>query len=533
MIWVFTLLILISCRSVFDSRRAVSDESRQAMVVLIVIDQMRPDYLYNFRYMWRYFFRECLDSCIIFWNAIHDHFPTYTAVGHATIATGLPPSMHGIVGNSWIEKYAGKIAYCIPEFPAKPYDNLLAPTISDWLRLYFPDSRSACVSLKDRASVLMCGRSADIAIWFSDSEGKWVSSPVYPAYDIVNRLAGNTPQDIEDLLPAYWIPHPLVNRLFISDSAEWEHAPSFWNSARFPHAVKEVFRAYPSVLRFSPSGIFETFRRASQLIQLLGMGTDSITDFLGISISTTDYVGHTFSPHSMEFVDLYIKLDSALASWLNWLNEYLGGRSALIVITADHGVAPNPMYAINRLGMKFCRSVPGLSSKWKDSLNAYLIDRLHIDKMPVIGIVNQQVYINPALSHRVREMCKKLIRDWLREKPAVKDVWMLPEELGYMPDFLQRSYHPGRSGDVLFLLRECVVEYPLYGATHGSHYDYDSRVPVLVFYIGRKNKPVQTWERVSIRGLAPWILFELGIMPYLPQFETSFISVMETVGSVN
>jgi predicted AlkP superfamily pyrophosphatase or phosphodiesterase len=315
---------------------ASSGTEAPRLVLLVAVDQMRYDYLPRFAERFTGGFRHLLDEGAVFTNANLDHYPSVTAVGHATMLTGAPPSLSGIIGNDWYDR-AEKRNVTSVEDPAtrrigsgeaigsSPH-RVRVSTVGDELQMAHPDSRVISMSMKDRSAILMGGRMADLALWWDNQTGVFVSSTWY---------AQELPQwvrSFNDTRPAdAWV------------GKEWramgEGGEEGALLGRLPDAPGPGY--YGGVYN-SAFGNDLLVELAEAALQEEGLGTRDATDILAVSFSCNDAVGHGRGPHSAQVEDITVRTDRALGRLLDAIDRQVGLARTVVVVTADHGVAPVP-----------------------------------------------------------------------------------------------------------------------------------------------------------------------------------------------
>lgn len=351
------LLIIIAIAFAVNSYAQKSNQpTKPKLVIGIVVDQMRWDFLY--RYTERYGnegFKRMLNEGFEVENTYINHTPSKTAVGHATIFTGSVPALHGITGNSWVEHNTYKSVYCMEDSTVSAVGvapdtksgrmsprNLLVNTITDELRLATNfRSKVVGISFKDRAAILPAGHAANGAFWYDDNSARFITSSYYmkelPVW--VNQF--NDRKEPEKLMSQPWNTlYPIQTYKQSSrDNAEWEGKFKGQKTATFPYDLPMIYKAKKSSIRATPFGNDLTISFAKAAIEgyKLGMGVE--TDFLTINFTSTDAAGHQFGPNSIEVEDIYLRLDKSLGQFLKYLDTKFGKGGYLLFLTADHGGA--------------------------------------------------------------------------------------------------------------------------------------------------------------------------------------------------
>lgn len=496
------------------------------LVVGLVIDQMRWDYMYRFNALYgEGGFKRLLKDGFSAENTFIPYVPTYTAVGHTCIYTGSVPAISGIVGNNWFDKTTGKNVYCTDDSTVSGVgssskwgkmspDNLWVTTITDELRLSNNfKSKVIGVALKDRGSILPAGHSANAAYWYD--AGKWITSTHYmtalPAWvDQFNGkdLAGKyMSRDWTTLLP------PGSYNLSTEDDKPYENNINGEKTVTFPHKLSlipenikyESFRTTPFANTF-------TFDFAKAAIENENLGKNTVTDFLAVSISSTDYIGHAFGPNSVEIEDTYLRLDRDIADFLTYLDAKLGKGNYTLFLSADHAVAHIPAFLAEH-------KIPGGNFEdgdLKKELNQVIETSFGVANV-VLSLQNYQVYLNIAeLEKQGKDVAavKKTVIKTLQEKPFIITAFetdklaavTLPEPQKTM---LANGYNNKRSGDIQFTLKPGYFDGGKKGTTHGLWNPYDAHIPCVFF--GWGVKPGKTNRETYMTDIAPTIAAMLHI----------------------
>lgn len=528
--------MLISLLLSFFPLAAIPQKQRPSapkLVVGIVVDQMRPDYLYRFRSkLGDKGFMRLLQGGYTCRNTHFNYSPTYTAPGHASIYTGTTPSVHGIAGNDWYDRKEGQAVYCTYDSTVRGVGSegregrmspsrLLTTTITDQLQLCTGmRSKVIGISLKDRGAILPAGRSADAAYWFDGVTGNWITSTWYM------KELPKWMKDFNDRRwPDLYLSKPWETALPIeeyrecdADDNSYEAAFKGENRPVFPHDLPKLRGTGFDLVRRTPFGNTMTKDLAIAAIEGEAMGQDSITDFLCISFSATDYVGHQFGPNAIETADTYVRLDKDLAALLAYLDEAIGKNQYLLFLTADHACAENPKHLYDlRLPGGFIDSdtVTGriknyLTTMYKNEgyFLRYMNDQIFLDsdRMASDGLNIQQV--EEGLGLHLRENINGMY-DYLTGTGMQKSAYGEPFRSN-----VQRGWYPGRSGNV-WMMQLPGWTSRLYGddgtcgTTHGSPYPYDTHAPL--YWYGWNIPQGSTAVPVAITDIAPTLAFLLNI----------------------
>lgn len=471
-------------------------------VICVSVDQLRADYLTRFRDAFSPDgFRRILEQGQASPDCRYPYSYTVTAAGHASLMTGQMPSIHGIVGNNFFVRELGKGVYCvgddetrtvdrtgITQFPGFSPKYLDAPTVGDYLEQQTGGRAiTFSISWKERSSILMAGRRADQVFWFEDELGQFVTSTYYgqklPQWLIdwnaagkQNSYVGKTwePLKDKDFYPRYCTP----------DDQAGEAKGHFPNT--FPKAfVQELAPAYYSQLGISPFGDDMTFDAAKAGIKALGIGKDADPDLVTLSLSCFDKMGHTYGPDSWEMADALLRLDLALGDFLKFLDAEIGEGKYALILSADHGVATLP--EVNQM-----RRIPGgrvPSKALMTDADTYLQGKLGAlpeGKMYIARYEDPYVILDPAMSEDMKAKAVQLLLDWLPMQEGIANAFSRSQlsstiaPVGTPLGAAQRTYHPGRSGDVFVTVARnyFMGSYPS-GTTHSGPYDYDQGVPLL------------------------------------------------------
>lgn len=499
---------------------------RPKLVVGLVIDQMRWDYLYRYDALYSANgFKRLLKEGFTAENTLIPYLPTYTAVGHTCIYTGSIPAITGIIGNNWYDPYEQKWVYCTDDSTVNTVGNtgkagkmspanLWTTTITDELRLATNfKSKVIGVALKDRGAILPAGHSANAAYWYD--AGKWISSTHYmtslPNWvtkfndkDIAGKYMGS---DWNTLLPAD------KYDLSTEDDKPYENTIKGEKTVTFPHKLsaiegKDKYEAF----RTTPFANSFTFDFAKAAVENEMLGKNSVTDFLTVSISSTDYVGHTFGPNSVEIEDTYLRLDRDIADFLNYLDTKVGKGNYTLFLSADHGAAHIPAFLAEH-------NIPG--GAFEDAgilkeLNTKIEEKLSVKKA-VQTVMNYQVYLNKK---GIKEQGKSIeevtafIISTLKEKDFIVNAVELDElQEAALPqpqkDMMINGYNPKRSGDIQFTFKPGYFDGWTKGTTHGAWNPYDAHIPCLFF--GWGVRPGKTFRTTSMADIAPTIAALLKI----------------------
>ncbi|WP_142687250.1 alkaline phosphatase PafA [Chitinophaga polysaccharea] len=497
------------------------------LIVGIVVDQMRWDYLY--RYYDRYEaggFKRMLGDGFSCENTFISHLPSFTAVGHSTIYTGSVPAIHGITGNDWPDQLSGRKWYCTEDTTVQPVGtsssagrmsprNLLASTITDELKLATNfRSKVVGVSLKDRASILPAGHTANGAFWLDDSNASFVTSTWY-----MKELPGwvkrfNDRKVPQQLMSKPWETLYPINTYVQSseDNAPWEGTFPGEKAPVFPHALKDVYKKDPGSLRSTPNGNTLTLDFAKTAIEGYDLGNNTVTDFLTINCASTDYVGHKYGPNSIEVEDTYLRLDKDLSAFFSYLDQRVGKGNYLVFLTADHGAA----HALKFMEEHKLPSGQTESRKLVAGLDSTLNARFGVSKL-VLSFMNYHVSFDKAkiaASKLDYDAVKKETVKYFEAQPGIQfaadldniGTNPLPEPLNTMAI---NGYNRKRTGSVIVIPEPGWFEGSLKGTTHGNWNPFDIHIPLV--FMGWHVKHGASNETVHMTDIAATLAAMLHI----------------------
>ena len=508
-------------------------DSRPRLVVGIVIDQMRPDYLtrYGARFGNDGFVRLMRQGhqCK---NVNYNYAPTTTAPGHASIYTGTVPAIHGIAGNDWYDHHEGRNVYCTSDSSVSGIGGtgregqmsparLLTTTVTDQLQLATRfKSKVIGISLKDRGAILPAGRSANAAYWYDSKSGHWISSTWYmkelPEWAKTFNERGLSDQALTTPWNTLYPVETYVN----SEADDSPYEATFTGETRpvFPHDLPALRGSSYDLVRKIPAGNTLTKDFAIASIAGEGLGNDSITDFLCISFSATDYIGHQFGPRAVETEDTYLRLDRDLADLFRFLDDRIGKNQYLVFLTADHACMENPKYLKDhKLNGGFLDNLTV-----EDTIKQWLTRR-YGNARHFKGIHNDQVVLNTdQILDENKDLCtlEAEMAVFIRSRFAgLHDVLTgcdLETEAYHQlfKDRIQRGHHPMRSGHLWLVYAPGWTD-RLYGAdrqcgtTHHSPFPYDTHVPLL--WYGWKIKAGTDHLETDITDIAPTLSLLLDI----------------------
>jgi predicted AlkP superfamily pyrophosphatase or phosphodiesterase len=520
-----------TARSVATSKPTVT---RPRLVVLLVVDQMRGDYVDKFRSQWTGGLQRLVEEGAWFRDAAFPYAATETCVGHSTISTGAFPTTHGMVANAWWDRETQKMVTCTADpdvknsgyagAPAKGGDSavrMLVPSFAEELKFQTGGAtRVVTFSLKARAAITMAGHKGDAATWFDS--GGWVTSSAYGSMPFVEDYVKTHPVKADYgktwklSLPegAYWY----------DEKATGAGPPDGWDPA-FPHALRgKAASAEPDAAfyeQWASSPYADTYLTslAETAVDQLGLGKSGATDFLGLSYSSVDYVGHEFGPRSREIQDILAALDKDLGNLFAHLDKKVGRGNYVVALSADHGVVPIPEDMMKTGADAGVLHLAELQEKIEKALEPF-----NYPKPAVARVTNSDIYFVPGLNERLLQdgAAIQAVSEASLSQAGVAAVYWA-EEIQSRPatenpvrSAFADSYFPGRSGDLFIVPKPYWLvdgttagRARSYGTGHGTPYYYDQHVPILL--MGYGISPGEYFREVTPADIAPTLATLCGI----------------------
>lgn len=480
---------------------------RPKLVVGLVVDQMRWDYLY--RYYNKYGndgFKRLLNTGYSLSNVHIPYVPTVTALGHTCIYTGSVPAIHGIAGNDWTDKETGKNVYCTTDESVQPVGttntkvgshspkNLWSTTITDELRLATNfQGKVVGISLKDRASILPAGHTPNGAFWFDDSTGNFITSTWY-MNDLPQWIKTFNARNLPDQLVANgWNTLLPIEQYTESspDNSAWEGLLGSAKTPTFPYTnLAADYQSRKDNIRYTPFGNTLTLQLAEAAVEGEKMGSDDVVDMLAINLASTDYAGHKFGPNSIEVEDVYLRLDQDLAKFFNYLDAKVGKGKYTIFLSADHGGA-------HSIGFLQEHKITSgfFGDGMEKNMNLKLKEKFGVDGL-INAIDNYQIYFD-----------RKVLKDHKLDLETVKDFTVHeiendPDDLyavsvtkvqeATIPEPIKQRIINGinrqRSGDIQLISHDSMLPpYAKTGTTHSVWNSYDAHIPLIFMGWGIKH----------------------------------------------
>lgn len=526
--------VLISCHAQKESangnyKASISETKNPKLVVGIVVDQMRYDYLTRFYSKFgEGGFKRMMGEGFNCKNNHFNYVPTYTGPGHASVFTGTTPKYHGIISNNWYSKVEKKVVYCAGDENVKSVGaesdagqmsphRMLTTTFADENRLFTQmRGKTIGVAIKDRGAILPAGHTADAAYWFNGkNQGYWITSTFYrnnlPKWvnDFNNSGAAESYLKVWD---TYYDIETYTESG--SDDNNFEGGFKGKEKATFPYdlaKLKDTNMGF-DILKATAYGNSLTTDFAIAAVKGEDLGKDKITDVLTLSYSSTDYVGHNFGVNSKEIEDTYIRLDKDLERFFQFLDAEVGEGEYTIFLTADHGAVEVPAYLQS---VKIPAGYLNFDSR-KKKFTAFLEEK-YGTRAIVENVSNNQIFFNKTKLKELNLDLHKVEQDLVDEQisyPNIAKVYTATtmnstQFTSGIEALLQNGFNQKRSGDVIIVNDIAHIAYSKTGSTHGSGLNYDTHVPLLFFGKGIKNG--ETFQKTVIPDIAPTISALLGI----------------------
>ncbi|MCO5240673.1 MAG: alkaline phosphatase family protein [Chitinophagaceae bacterium] len=497
---------------------AQTRQDRPKIVVGVMVDQMRWDYLY--RYQDRYSeggFKRMLKQGFTCENTHIPYSNTATGPGHTCVYTGSVPAVHGIVGNSWYDRSIKRKMYCVEDTLAQTIGvvdsgssssprNLLVTTIGDELKLSNNfRSKVVGVSIKDRSAVFPGGHLSNGSYWYDNGTGKFITSSYYMD-DLPQWVKNFNDRKLADqYLGQTWETlYPMETYVqSTADDKPYESKVINKEKSVFPYDFSKLGKDYGALTK-SPFGNKLVFEMAKAAIEGEKLGSGDCTDMIAVSFSSTDRLGHAVGMNAVEVEDMYLRLDLDLADFFRYLDNRYGEKGYLLFITADHGASQAYGFlAENKLPTRISKAAGYVAE-----VNAMAKRKYGISKV-IVNESNQEIYLNwDEIRARKQIDEKQLVKDViavLRKHERIVDAWP-NRELGYAPwpEILKNKvingYHPVRGGDIAIVYQPTKFG-PSMGAGHGWWYPFDSHIPLV--WMGWNIPQGHTNRLIGMNDIAP------------------------------
>lgn len=472
-----------------------AQEAKPKLVVFIVVDQLRADYLTRYGDMFAHGLKRLTKGGAWYRNAAYPYSATITCVGHTTIGTGTLPYKHGMIANAWYDRETAssvtcntdldslEVSYATSAGPGDSAKRMMAPTLAEVMRSQLK-SRVATMSMKARSAIGLAGHAGDFVTWFGD-RGAWETSNAFTAVPVpwfIGYLKGN-PVDRD--AGKVWERSLPAERYEYADDVAQEHGVAGWTPT-FPHPLGNAGdAAYLAHWLQSPYPDDYLGRMAEAAIDEMHLGTEDRTDFLGVSFSMLDAVGHAFGPRSHEVQDVLIRLDRTIGSLLDHLDKTVGPQNYVVALSADHGVADFP------------EAVEGAGRQSGAAIRAAIETTMKAgfgEEGPFIAATSGgETYFRPGVYDRLKQNAK-VLRATIEAVSALPGVMRVltsddvstaaaRESKDRVVRAVALSYFPGRNGDLIVVPKENWLLIAA-GTTHGTPHPYDQRAPVLLYGAG-------------------------------------------------
>ncbi len=507
-----------------------TNSSKPKLVVGIVVDQMRWDYINKFS---TYFkskngFLKFMNEGASCNNNLISYVPTVTACGHSGIYTGSVPAIHGITGNTWYDNNLQKTVYCVEDATVQSVGvensaagkmspvNLWSTTIGDELKLATNfKSKVFGVSLKDRGAIIPAGHAADAAYWYDSKVGKFISSTYYAKSFPTWLTNYNNSNKVDSFYKLGWnlsLAKSVYENNCDTDLNDYEAKPFGKDALGFPYNLESFVGKDYGKISSTPFGNNLVLDVALQTLINEKMGQDSITDLLAVSFSSPDYIGHAFGPNSWETLDGYIKLDEILAQFFTALDKQVGKGNYTVFLTADHAVANIPAF-----GQKHQLPNGVISDDAIKTELGKMLTSKGLSAKLISAVSEFNVHFNHALMDSLQVSQDKmvsLVTNYLEQKSNILQVIEtrkaasapFPESIR---ERIVNGFTPQRSGDVLFITKSGIVGGGYAGTGHGVFYNYDAHIPLLWYGNGIKKGQVNSVNYMA--DIAPTVTTLLGI----------------------
>lgn len=517
-------LAIILVTSCFVDAQVV--KTRPKVVVGIMVDQMRQEYLYRFHARFSEGgFRRLMHQGYMLRNAHYNYIPTVTGPGHASVYTGTTPSVHGIVSNEWYDRDEKKTVNCVEDKKYYPVGStsgkgavspqrMKSTTITDELKMFTQQkSKVIGISFKDRGAVLPAGHLPDGAFWFDGSSGKFISSSYYkPALPTWLDQFNQRKLPDQYLAKEWKTLYPVETYTESSlDDSKNEAILRGKDRPIFPYNLAELRKTNGNyeLIGATPFGDDLLTELAKAALDGAGLGTDEVTDFLAVSYSTPDMIGHAMGPTSIEIEDTFLRLDRNIEDLLNTLDKKIGAGNYIVFLTTDHGVGNISQELLDAQIPAGYFDTADTEKKLREYLKGFFPE---VD--PIEQVSNNQVFLNasafstdPKSGGLDYMIATELITRWLQAVDGIAEVWpksqltQAGESANLHQNLLARGMHSRLSGEIAFTLRPGWTWKGGAKAHHGSGYAYDTHVPVL-FY-GKGVPAGSSYRYHSITDIAP------------------------------
>ncbi|WP_339606856.1 alkaline phosphatase PafA [uncultured Roseivirga sp.] len=522
----YLILMLALLTSMQSKAQNVNEKPK--LVVGIVVDQMKQEYLTRF---YGNFgeggFKRFVEEGFMARNGHYNYSSTNTGPGHASVYTGTTPAVHGIVNNSWYSRSLGRSVYCAEDTTVVAVGgtaknglispmNLYSTTITDELKLYTQkQGKVIAMSIKDRGSALPGGHLSDGSYWYDSSTGEFMTSTYYMK-DLPNWVKSfNSAQHVDKYLNMTWDTFLPIENYNISgpDNSQYESGFRGKDTPTFPYNLKELRKDNGnfSLISSTPFGNSLLTEFAISAVDAEKLGQDNTPDFLAVSYSSTDYIGHNFGPQSKEVQDTYIRLDRELAKLFDALDQKVGKGNYSVFLTADHAVAENSIqmkddgFKTDNFSNSNARKAVSAALSAKYGAKAWIesfSNNIHLNHKLIeaegIDLYEMQNFVAAKMMEQNGIYIALTARDLVTNN-YTKNI----------KNLLQNAYHTKESGDVLVVMDPGWQTGGSKGTGHGSSWTYDTHVPILFYGWGIKKG--NSVREIHITDIAPSVSMLLNM----------------------
>jgi predicted AlkP superfamily pyrophosphatase or phosphodiesterase len=510
---------LIGCNRVEDRVQPVdltNKVDQPKLVVFFIVDQGMPSILEKYDHLFVGGYRWLMDNGVQFKNTYHEHGYTATGPAHFVLSSGQYPSTGGVIGNQWFDRELKRGWYCVEDTlsqilkdgsTGRSYRSIQSTTLGDWLKKYSPKSKVLSIAGKDRAAVLQGGKNADLTLWY-DRQGGWTSSTYYTSRlpNWVSKF--NRRLNVPSYVDSVW--YPLMDSNIYANNTRPDYfvGEVNWSPVQydptFPIVFKELGLSFLlSTFYILPYGDRAVLNLGSQAVDEYNMGKDKYTDILFLGLSATDGIGHSFGPHSHEQLDNYLRLDKNLGQFIESLEMLLGKGNVLYILSSDHGAVALPEY-LNAQGLYAGRIPDPQRDSLFNAVNNEIEEQLGVNQVYSYG---NAFYFDNDMNEDVRIIATRIIKSHLSKLEGIRSVITKKEILNGGKSIidirLKNMVHPEKSPDVYLIPEKYWTwRYPR-GTSHGSPYDYDAHVPLIISRSSHKDRIDSL--RVKTVDIAPTI----------------------------
>lgn len=508
---------------------AQQHNTKPKLVVGIVVDQMRYDYLLRFKERFGDDgFNRLINDGFECKNHHFNYMPTYTGPGHASIFTGTTPDNHGIIGNNWYDKFSERMIYCASDTSVTALGTqstkekmsphrMLAMSFADANRIHTQfKGKTIGISIKDRGAILPAGHAANRAYWFrGKSEGKWVSSDYYGPKLPDWVIDFNKKEPAKTYLKEWNTLYPIATYTNSGpDLNNYEKGFTGKETATFPYDLKKLntVNSGYDIIKESPYGNELVTDFVLAALKNENLGADSYPDILTISYSSTDYIGHNFGVNSVEIEDTYLRLDLEIAKLLTALNQKVGKGEYTVFLTADHGAVHVPQFLKDH-------NIPAHyfeQSELESKVNTFLKKEFGATNL-ISNFSNNQIFFDHTAFKKNNlkiTTVASALQYFISQTDHIQYVFTREQLIqrnnnNAIGILVQNGFHQRLSGDLAYVFTPSTIVYPKKGSTHGSPQTYDTHIPLL-FY-GKGIKKGTTYKKTAVIDIAPTVTALLEI----------------------